>query len=530
MIIFIFISYFIYSIDSILVIPFKTNSYKSKVEGMPNITDLLNEYLVHDMFTTIEIGTENTKQKVTTLISSEDSILSLSSEICKRKSLQTINDLSIVSGTGLNIKPYESVKNKNYTNYFDEEGQLGIINESILMYNTTFLSCQSIEYDSQKEKDSKILINNVAIPIKNKKDNDEEKLCGILGVGSPLNKLGNIPQFIQFLKKNKIIEEYSWTFKFHTKEEGRLIIGDEPHNYETSKNFYHKNKYNKVVTYSHNDENFPWSFHFKEIFFINSKNEMIYVGKWIKMILVQNLGFIIGEDKYKNLILENYFQELIDKNVCILEKSNITNHPKKGIFYHESGIYEMFHCNKSLINEKIIFPKLNFFEPNLEYNFTFSFNNLFQLIDDRYYFLVIFPEDITHAAYKVWYLGLPFYYSNQFVFNYDSNTIGIYDQNIQIEEDEEKGQNDGDNHKDKKKDPNKNLSSTLKILTIIFIVIILIISAYFIGKKVNEGRKKRANELNDDNYEYYSKEEKNINGTEENIIHRNEINNFALDH
>ena len=47
------------------------------------------------------------------------------------------------------------------------------------------------------------------------------------------------------------------------------------------------------------------------------------------------------------------------------------------------------------------------------------------------------------------------------------------------------------------------------ILEIIF-GFILVFSAYFIGKTINEQRKKRANELTDD-YEYYSNPKKDIN-------------------
>ena len=52
-------------INSILVVPFKINSYNPKKEGESNVTDLINEYLVHDMFTTIEIGSGSNSQKVT---------------------------------------------------------------------------------------------------------------------------------------------------------------------------------------------------------------------------------------------------------------------------------------------------------------------------------------------------------------------------------------------------------------------------------------------------------------------------------
>ena len=511
----------LYTKSSILVIPFRLSTYIPKIEGSPNVTDLINQYLVRDMFTTIEIGSGTKTQKVTTLISIDESLLTLSNDICKKKSLDSINDLSIVSKTSLDINTYNSdIKNKQYSNYLDSEKKVGILNDSILIYNTLFLSSQPIEYYSEMKKDTKMKINNVFMPIKDKNDKENNKLCAILGIGSSLNipdKLKNLTQFIFFLKKNEIISDYSWTFKFHTRNEGRLIIGDLPHNYEQNTKFYHEDKIINTNTFSPDDKRLPWSFDFKEIYFYNSNNETINVGKWIKMILMPNIGFIIGEDKYKNLILENYFQELIDKNICILERTNLTKYTENEITFGTTGIYELFHCNKSLINEKKIFPKLNFYEGGLDYTFTFSFNNLFELIDERYYFLIIFPEDLKHPYYKVWYLGLPFYYSNQYVFNYDSNTISIYDQNKTINSTKKKN----------KKEDKKNFSGGLRITLEVIIGLLLVVIAYFIGKKINEQRKKRANELND-NYEYTSGEENNINGAEDNLIQNNNQNNNRL--
>ena len=524
------------SVNSIIVLPFKINSYAPKKEGELNVTDLINEYLIHDMFTTIEIGSGSSIQKVTTLITPEDSVLALSSNVCKRKSLDNINDLSIVSKKGLNIFGYNSDFNtKNFSDYLDDEKNIGIIKDFITMFNSTYLSSQPNEKNNKFEKDSKMIINNVSIAIKDKKYNSNENLCCILGTGSPLQlidtKLKDNPQFINFLKENKIIKDYSWTFKFHTKTEGRLIIGDKPHNYESNTTFYNKKKFIKTETFSPRIEesHLHWSFDFKEIFFINSKNETIYVGKWIKMILMSNIGFIISEDKYKNLILENYFKELIGKSICVLEKTNITKFNSKEITFGTTGIYEVFHCDKEGLNkEKKLFPELTFFEPNLNYNFTFTFNNLFELVGDRYYFLIIFPEDLTHPYYKVWYIGLPFYYNYQCVFNYDSKTIGFYDQNIIIDDKdsendddkkEENENNDGDKKKsgDAQKNNNKNIWSIVIQIIVVIILIILIIVAYFIGKKVNEKRNKRANELNE-NYDYISGNGENINETEDNLI------------
>ena len=179
-------------INSIIVVPFKINSYIPKTEGESNITDLINEYLIHDMFATIEIGCNPNTQKVTTLISPEESILSLSSNVCKKKSLESINDLSIVSQRGLDINSYNSdIINKEYINYLDEGNNIGLINDLVYMYNSTFLSCQPIEYNNKKEKDSKVNINDISIPIKDKNKDNNEKLCAILGVGSPLNVINN---------------------------------------------------------------------------------------------------------------------------------------------------------------------------------------------------------------------------------------------------------------------------------------------------------------------------------------------------
>lgn len=512
-----FFIFFKYS-NLYIVLPFRLNEYVPKIEGQPNVTDLINQILVVDMFTTIDIGSTSSIQKVTTLITPDENLLSLSSNVCKRKSLDAINDYSIVSKKSLDLSSssYDSnIIKKSYTDYLNEDNKIGVIKDTISMYNTTYLGCQPIEIDYKKEKDTKISVNDIPMPIKEKLNNDE-KLCAIIGIGSPLNKkkeLENIPPFINYLKNNKIIDNYSWTIKLHTRSEGRMIIGGLPHTYEQNTKFYNEEKFKKIVSYSANDVEHPWSFLFKEITFKNANNETIYVGKGIKMILVPNIRFIIGEDKYKKLILENYFQELIDKNICILDKTSITKYTQDAIYFGTSGIYEIFHCEHSVKNQKISFPRLNFVNPDLDYIFSFSFYDLFEEIDERYYFMVIFPEDTRHAAYNVWYLGLPFYYQNKFVFNYDDKTIGIYDQEKKGDDsgNDEKGGNNGDTKK------NGSSINVWRIVIEIIIVIILVVIAFFIGKKINEQRKKRANELRD-NYDYTATEENNINGTEDNFL------------
>ena len=98
----------------------------------------------------------------------------------------------------------------------------------------------------------------------------------------------------------------------------------------------------------------------------------------------------------------------------------------------------------------------------------------------------------------MWYLGLPFLNRYQFIFNHDSKTIGFYNENL----------------KEKNIINNKNKSFNAKYIIIIFICVIILIgliySAYRIGVNVNSQRRKRANELTDDNFEYFSKDNEKV--------------------
>ena len=214
----------------------------------------------------------------------------------------------------------------------------------------------------------------------------------------------------------------------------------------------------------------------------------------MRSFLTPNIGFIIGEKAYKKLIFENYFQELINKKICILEKTAKTKFTKAYNF-GSNGIYEIFHCNQSLINEKDSFPKINFEfkEQNLTLSLTFS--DLFHLINERYFFLVIFPDKIDDRLHSFWYLGLPFYKAYQFVFNYNSKTIGLYKESLETNEDIEE-------EKKEKKEGNKKKFKIVKILLGIILLVLLNLIIYFILKKIKEKRKKRTYELIDD-YEYY---------------------------
>jgi hypothetical protein len=189
----------------------------------------------------------------------------------------------------------------------------------------------------------------------------------------------------------------------------------------------------------------------------------------------------------------------------------MTKFSKTNYLFGTNGIYEVIHCNSSITIFGRNFPKL--YLENKEENlfFTLTFNDLFQGIEEKYIFLVIFPENSYHTIHSSWYLGIPFYKAHQLVFNYDSKTIGLYLSKDQMKVINENNNNSSNEMNEKEKGSKRNVAWI--VLEILF-GLCLVVIAYFIGKKINEQRKKRANELDDD-YDYYSNKKNIINDINE---------------
>ena len=97
-------------------------------------------------------------------------------------------------------------------------------------------------------------------------------------------------------------------------------------------------------------------------------------------------------------------------------------------------------------------------------------------------------------------MGLPFLRRYQFIFNYDSKTIGFYNENVKQKNETKSNNSNSDS----------NSNSHFRIILevgIVLLLILLIIIVFIIGQKIISQRKKRANELTDDNFEYLSKED-----------------------
>ena len=97
----------------------------------------------------------------------------------------------------------------------------------------------------------------------------------------------------------------------------------EIHEYENDTIKYSENNYTETHTIGL--YNRPWALSMKEIYFYNETKDKIVINLIDnRLTFFYNLGFIIGSNNYKKLIYENYFKDLINKNICELEISEKT--------------------------------------------------------------------------------------------------------------------------------------------------------------------------------------------------------------
>ena len=323
--------------------------------------------------------------------------------------------------------------------------------------------------------------NNMSFLFKHVKNEDEINFDEIKS-NNYIVKIGMIlpsremkcPQFFHDVKKAANLSKYIISFEFdENNNKGNLIFGDELFNYKNTK--YFESQY--IGSYSSQNH----QIYFNEAkMILNSDNININISQGTNSIFDYNLGFIIGLDNYKKLIDLHFFDDLINKKICFYDNIHFNN-----------TNFNVYSCNEGNFESKIkSFPKLIFVSKNFEYNFELTYADLFTKINNKYYFLVIFKEK---SEKNTWIFGQPFYKKYQFTINLDQNWVGFYNPNKEkiIPQ--------------KQESSTSGMSKTSKVLLIVGLVILFIgisVGMFFLGRKLKNDRKRRANELTDDNYDY----------------------------
>ena len=331
------------------------------------------------------------------------------------------------------------------------------------------------------------------------KDN-EDTLCGELGLN--IEKDFDKTNIISQLKEKNYIQKYVWTLLYQTEESGIIILGNEPHFYNNQT--FLMSQYSSVYAIPNQSSKTGWSFKFDDIFFYNNNKDKISLSQ-NKVDFSVDKGIIIGTDEYKKKIDELFFNNLFNKKICYTETRTFKDEENK-----TEEKYYIYYCSSTLFTSKNedspsndtffnSFPTLNLYFQQINMTFTLDKNDLFIKKFDRIYFLVIFKKSDTEN--NMWDFGEPFFYktkNNPYIFDQDAKKFGFYNFNLP------KIPNDEYMKSTNQKDLNNgNSNNALIYIIIIIVVIILVALAYYLGKKFNEIRKKRANELNDD-FDYTS--------------------------
>ena len=329
----------------------------------------------------------------------------------------------------------------------------------------------------------------------------KDKVCGVFGLRFHMHQDSYYLKFKEYsweksLKFNNIDNNTDWTIEFFSEEEkkkrkgfdGYLVLGAGNENYlKKIKKIDEEKMRTSNIDYISNA--LEWAFPLKEIYYRNKGSEnKTLVNNFKRLQFIFDLDYYFVTKQYFEMIKNDFFNTHLSSGVCKVHKLKE--------FYLR---YQFISCDKTFSKEISNFPTLYFEHYSYNYIFDLTYKDCFKEINNRVLFL-LFYDPWGPDTFKV---GKNFMKKYQFIFNTEKKLIGLM-RNVE---------NDGES-KEEKQEKKKKLEA--KQLIWIFILVILfigIVIGIFVGKKIwDKNRKKRANELLDDDYEYEeSKQKKNIN-------------------
>ena len=454
----------IYCYSKNIILPFK----KFSIENL-NGNRTINDLIVFHIYTNITMGTPT--QTVAHFIELDDLSFSYQEKLISR------DDKKYSRKDYFNLQNFWFERRKSQSYYLDVDIQL----------------CSEIYY-FERYNDSKIKVEKFRANFLTYLMSQSHQ-CGIIGLNIPTKpKDDYVPiniDFISELKTNQLIDEYYFTIQYEDNNDlfnyndslflGKIIIGESPY-------ILYPNKFKKE------DEVI---FYLKDFSFLIEQanfdyNDIEYKEEDIQFKISFVNGFIIGTSTYKKKIEKAFFNDLMKNNLCKLDiiEDNIN-----------SGEFIVYSCeNNQEINKKIeSFPNL-YFEIKLnDLIFIFTYKDLFKVFNNRLYFLIIFKNVEFSTSGHIWTFGDTFFRKYISFLNSDSKTILFFKNQIN---------NVNKENYDKYQKNKTTKKSIIRTVFEIFLGIIIIVILFLFYKKYRSTRKLHANELEDDNYEYKSKENK----------------------
>ena len=423
----------------IIVLPFKTLAPKNVDSGSPiNITSLVENRI----FTEINM----TSQTLLAFFNSEEYAFVMTSENCPE------------------FSNYYIKNSPSFTNLSERYAS-----ERMILYRDYDLKTKKYGYYSKMEV----------------KEYNDKKQCAILGLkmNLPVYEHDRIQNFVKTFYVNENINSYQWTVKYTKDNEGLVIIGDSPLNYDP---MFKNKKYEEHQTQAIGESTtVDFGIDFNEITFGSKDFEIkhAHFNHDLGVLLVNKIIY----EKIKDSFFVNY---LGDKKICF-----------EGWVYEKYG-YIYCDSNKFTDSDIKSLPKLIFKQTNMNYIFELNYEDLFsKQKDGRIYFLIVF--DLNYKTFKI---GKPFLKKYSLTVDNKKNLITYY----RIKEENE--------------DNGYSRIVWIVILSV-FVVILAGTTGFFAYKFIKKKNKKRANELDED-YEYLGKENSGKNS--ENKNGENSINGLGV--
>ena len=419
-------------IISLIVFPFKIPESKDQSFEIRN-----------NLHSTAYLG--GSKQLTDFFYYSDDYLYFLDDESCK--------------GDNFFIKNFSEYDKSKYSFYYEDE-KIYEINETIYLYKDLKLS--TIEK-----------IEEFPFLIKERTLINSQKGCVLLGI---LYKIGNEKRkinFIEQLKKRELVNNYIWTFKYTSENEGLFIIGGEPHTYDPD----NYNESNYLKTNQEFNSTYGWIFPLNKLYIGENQFPTPISGR-----ISFGFNYILSDDKYNQSIYNQYFKEYIENKTCFYKPVSF------GHCY--------YYCDKEKfkLEDMSKFPALRMINLDLEAEFNFTGEELFYEGKDYYYFKIVFME----YSQGGWILGQIFLKKYQLIFDSDLRTIGYYNYHRIPHNEDDQGK--------KENPPDSKYKTYLYILIPITIIVIAAIIFALIKLGVcSSKRKKKVNELMDeDNEDYFN--------------------------
>jgi hypothetical protein len=298
----------------IIVLPFKTLAPKNIDSGSPiNITSLVENRI----FTEINM----TSQTLLAFFNSEEYAFIMTSENCPE------------------FSNYYIKNSPSFTNLSERYAS-----ERMILYRDYDLKTKEYGYYSKMEV----------------KEYNDKKQCAILGLkmNLPVYEYDRIQNFVKTFYVNENINSYQWTVKYTKDNEGLVIIGDSPLNYDP---MFKNKKYEEHQTQAIGESTtVDFGIDFNEITFGSKDFEIkhAHFNHDLGVLLVNKIIY----EKIKNSFFVNY---LGDKKICF-----------EGWVYEKYG-YIYCDSNKFTDSDIKSLPKLIFKQTNMNYIFELNYEDLF---------------------------------------------------------------------------------------------------------------------------------------------------------